>query len=199
MSTNFYVFPTRRDLPKCEDIVKYSAHLFKKYLYKQNINYQIHVDVIEASSNKSQINFEPASLITTENLYLIFRLNDEGKVYVFYHRLSDLDEEVWNEEMKTNKNARLLRKQIGDNREIGYHWSVKRTMGQPAAVSLYFGCLAIAIAVLTDGIIYSDDGAWDYTSFPVLGSTFEREYLNVNSIEDINVKRNIINWLNMLR
>lgn len=199
MSTSFYVFPTRRDLPKCEDIINYSVQLFKKYLYKENIIYQIYVNVIEASSNQSKSNFNPTSLVLTENLYSIFRLNDEGEIYVFYHQLTDLDEEVWNEEMKINKNARLLRKMIEDNREIGYHWSVERTMGQPAAVSLYYGCLAIAIAVLTDGIIYSDDGAWDYASFPVLGSDFEKEYLNVNAIEDINVKRNIINWLNMLR
>lgn len=199
MSTSFYVFPTRRYLPKCEEIIKYSLQLFKKYLYKEDINYQIYVDVMEVSSTKSQINHKPISLISTENLYLIFRLNDEGEVYVFYHYLTKLDEEIWDEEMEKNKNVQLLHKMIETNREIGYHWSVKRTMGQPAAVSLYYGCLAIAIAVLTDGIIYSDDGAWDYTSFPVLGSDFEKEYLNVTSIKDINVKRNVINWLNMLR
>lgn len=100
MSTSFYVFPTRRDLPKCEDIINYSVQLFKKYLYKENIIYQIHVNAIEASSNQSKSNFNPTSLVLTENLYSIFRLNDEGEIYVFYHQLTDLDEEVWNEEMK---------------------------------------------------------------------------------------------------
>ena len=199
MSTNFFVYPTKRDLLKCEDIIEYSVRLFKKYLYKENINYKIHVGVREVSLNKSEINFKPVSLISTENLYLAFRLNDEGEVYVFYHQLTELDEEVWDEEMEDNKKAQLLQKMIYENRDIGYHWSIKRTMGQPAAVSLYYGYLAIAIAVLTDGFIYSDDGAWDYASFPVLGGDFKEEYLNVNAIENVNVKENITNWLNGLR
>ncbi len=199
MSTNFYVYPTKRDLPKCEDIIEYSVRLFKKFLYKENINYKIHVDVREVSLNESQINYKPISLVSTENRYLAFRLNDEGEAYVFYHQLTELDEKVWGEEMEDNKKAQLLQKMIYENRDVGYHWSVKRTMGQPVVVNLYYGYLAIAIAVLTEGIIYSDDGAWDYASFPVLGSDFEDEYLNVNAIENVNVKENIMNWLNMLR
>ena len=199
MSTNFFVYPTKKDLPKCEDIIEYSVRLFNMFLHKENINYKIHVDVREISLNNSEINFKPASLISTENLYLAFRLNDEGEAYVFYHQLTELDEEVWDEEMEDNKKAQVLQKMIYENRDIGYHWSVKRTMGQPAAVNIYYGYLAIAIAVLTDGFIYSDDGAWDYASFPVRGSDFEEEYLNINAIEDVNVKENITNWLNGLR
>ena len=72
-------------------------------------------------------------------------------------------------------------------------------MGQPAIVSLYYGYLAIAIAVLTDGIIYSDDGAWDYSRLPIEGKFFKNEYLNIKNISDPMVKENIENWLSVLK
>jgi hypothetical protein len=39
--------------------------------------------------------------------------------------------------------------------------------------------------VLTDGIIYSDDGAWDYSLLPIEGVTFKDIYLNTDKIHDI--------------
>lgn len=59
----------------------------------------------------------------------------------------------------TNWRAEKLKDKIKANIELGYSWSVKRTMRQPYIISIYYGFLAITIAMLTDGIIYSSDGA----------------------------------------
>lgn len=92
-----------------------------------------------------------------------------------------------------------MKEKIDINLNIGYSWTVKRTMGQPAIVNLYYGYLAITIAVLTDGIVYSDDGAWDYSCLPIEGKVFEEEYLNLNKISDVKFKENIGKWLHELK
>lgn len=72
-----------------------------------------------------------------EDYHTVFNLNGKGEVYVFFHELTDLDKDFWNEEIEENENAQSMKDKIGINLEIGYFWSVKRTMGQPAIVSLY--------------------------------------------------------------
>lgn len=39
-------------------------------------------------------------------------------------------------------------------------------MGQPAIINFSYGILAAALAELTDGLVFSDDSAWDYERFP---------------------------------
>lgn len=111
----------------------------------------------------------------------------------------DLDKDFWREEIQVNENARAMKEKIDASLEVGYYWSVKRTMGQPAIVSLYNGYLAIAIAALTDGIIYSDDGAWDYSRMPIEGTAFQTEYLDIGKLCDSNVKGNVERWLRELK
>lgn len=145
------------------------------------------------------VHTNPISLVLKEDSHTVFNLNEEGEVYVFYHELSDLDKDFWKEEIQENENAQSMKEKIDANLEIGYFWSVKRTMGQPAIVSLYYGYLAIAIAILTDGIIYSDDGAWDYSRLPIEGNVFKTEYLKIENISDAMVKDNVEKWLGELK
>lgn len=198
MSMSFEIFPTTKKKPKCDEIIKYSVQLFNEYMKKEKILRDIEITVIEVSAD-NEVYTNPLSLILKEDGYTVFNLNEEGEVYVFYYELSDLDKDFWNEEIQGNKNAQFMKEKIDANLEIGYSWSVKRTMGQPAIVSLYYGYLAIAIAVLTDGIIYSDDGAWDYSCFPISASKFETEYLNIEKLNDKYIKQNIEHWLGKLK
>ena len=198
MSMSFEVFPTKIKKPECDEIIKYSVQLFKEFMKKEKISQGIDITTREVSADNS-VHANPLSLVAKENCYTVFNLNEEGEVYVFYHELTELDKEFWNEEAQVNKNVQFMKENIEANLEIGYSWSVKRTMGQPAIVSLYYGYLAIAIAVITDGMIYSDDGAWDYSCFPIAGSAFEEEYLNIDKVRDITVKQNIEKWLDALK
>lgn len=195
---SFEIFPTKKNKPKCDEIIKYSVQLFSEFLKKEKISQGIDITTREVTAD-DKVYTNPLSLVLKENDYTVFNLNEEGEVYVFYNELTDLDKDFWNEEIQGNKNAQSMKEKIDANLEIGYRWSVKRTMGQPAIVSLYYGYLAIAIAVLTDGIIYSDDGAWDYSRFPIEGDKFETEYLNIENISDVIVKDNIEKWLGELK
>lgn len=198
MSMSFEIFPTKKGKPNCDEIIKYSVELFSEFLNKEKISRGIDITTREVTADNA-VHMNPISLVLKENSHIVFNLNQEGEVYVFYHELTDLDKDFWKEEIQENGNAQSMKEKIDTNLEIGYFWSVKRTMGQPAIVSLYYGYLAIAIAILTDGIIYSDDGAWDYSRLPIEGKVFKTEYLNIENISDAMVKDNLEKWLGELK
>lgn len=164
----------------------------------EGIMHSIQITAMQVMDSNEVYN-NPVYLTSEENNHTVFNLNKEGKVDVFYNELTDLDKEFWDEEIQENKHAQSLQEKIDANLNIGYSWSVKRTMGQPSIVSLYYGYLAIAIAILTDGIIYSDDGAWDYSSLPMEGNAFKEEYLHMDKISDVTVKENVKKWLAELK
>ncbi len=195
---NFEVFPTTKRKPNCNELIRYSVELFSEFLKKKKISLKVNIITKEVTAD-NKVYLNPISLVLNENNHTVFNVNQEGEVYVFYHELTDLDRDVWIEEMEDNKNVQSMKEKIEANLEIGYSWSVKRTMTQPAIVSLYYGYLAIAIAVLTDGIIYSDDGAWDYSRLPMEGEFFKKEYLNIKNISNTTVKNNVEKWLGMLK
>jgi hypothetical protein len=49
-------------------------------------------------------------------------------------------------------------------------------MGQPGIINIAYGYIAASLAELTDGIIYSDDSAWDYSRFPCKANEFYEFY-----------------------
>lgn len=198
MSMSFEIFPTTKRKPNCDEIIKYSVELCVEFLKKEKISQRIDITTKEVTDDNI-IHTNPISLVWKENSHTVFNLNKKGEVYVFYHELTDMDKNFWKEEIQENENAQSIKEKIDANSEIGYFWSVKRNMGQPAIVSLYYGYLAIAIALLTDGIIYSDDGAWDYSRLPIEGNVFKTEYLNIENISDAMVKDNVEKWLGELK
>jgi hypothetical protein len=44
--------------------------------------------------------------------------------------------------------------------------SFRRSMGQPGIIALSYGLIAASVAELTNGILWSDDGAWSIKRFP---------------------------------
>lgn len=63
-------------------------------------------------------------------------------------------------------------------RDFGVVLEVARSAGQPILASLATGFVAAALAELSEGVIYSDDGAWDPSLFPCLPSTFLASFMN---------------------
>ncbi|WFR56233.1 hypothetical protein QA584_21845 [Anaerocolumna sp. AGMB13025] len=49
---------------------------------------------------------------------------------------------------------------------------------------LCYGFLAATLARLTTGVVYSDDGAWDYNKFPAEPLDFMRLYFRLDYINE---------------
>lgn len=196
MSRTFEVLPTKDSKIKCVEVINSSIELLNNFLNNSGVSQKFKVTVKEIA--KEKIDYRPQYLTFEEGKYMVFDVNNEGEVYIFYNRTTELDITFWEEEMQSNVNAKRVRDKIETNLDLGFSWTIKRTMGQPAIVNLYYGYLAIAIAKLTEGVIYTDDGAWDFSIFPAECDYFEENYLN-NSMLNDKSKNEVYQWLSALQ
>ena len=90
MSLSFEIFPTKKKIPNCDEVIKCSVQLFSEFLEKENISCSLNIIISEVTSKKN-ICTNPVSLVLNENGHTVFNVNEEGEVYVFYHELTDLD------------------------------------------------------------------------------------------------------------
>ena len=195
---SFDIFPTNTYIPKYEELKNLSQEMLKDYFAKENIDIDIFLE-FNTKDIVSGKNINCDSLITNEKEYSSFSINGIGESLIFYRKITDIDKEFWKEEIELNHKANELKEKIERNIKLGYMWNVKRTMNQPAIINIYYGFLAIAIAILTNGILYSDDGAWDYHSFPIGAEQFRMEYLNLYNLQDKNIKEYIKKCLYSLK
>ena len=171
--------------------------MFENFMKYHNIKSYINTELYAV--NENQTVYTPKFVTDSENIYNTIELNKIGNIYLFYIKIDDTDVALWNDELKNNPRAESIKSSIMKNREIGYFWQVKRTAGQPAIVSLFYGFVAMALARETDGFIYSDDGAWCYESFPTTWQNLHSEYLDIDKIQNPDIKSTVLNWINLLK
>jgi hypothetical protein len=115
--------------------------------------------------------------VQDENGYAWFFVDGiPGGTDCYFYKNIPIDIEDRKEELKSNINAQRYKKKIMKNLEIGYRWIFRRNAGQPAIIALSYGMIAASLASLTDGIIFTDDGAWDYSLFSALPDDFLKWY-----------------------
>lgn len=197
MSTSFEIYPTNDNIPELSRLISEAVSMFENFMKYHNIKSYINTELYAV--NENQTVYTPKFVTDSENIYNTIELNKIGNIYLFYIKIDDTDVALWNDELKNNPRAESIKSSIMKNREIGYLWQVKRTAGQPAIVSLFYGFVAMALARETDGFIYSDDGAWCYESFPTTWQNLHSEYLDIDKIKDHNIKSTIIKWINSLK
>lgn len=193
MSKNFEVYPTNVYIPKYKDIIENAVIMLNDYLkpYSKNINNKIIVKEVDSNN----IIMNPIEITCSEKNYNDIEILPNGNIYIYYHKLTEMDKNIFKEEINNNSNANKLTYKINKNFEIGYFWQIKRSAGQPALVNLLYGFIAEVIAKETEGIIMSDDGAWRYETFPIDWKDFKMEYLNINKPENYDYKETIINLI----
>ena len=198
MSTCFEIYPTDSNIPEIHRIIENAELMFRDFLIKYNIESDIDIKVIEVAEN-NEIKAGPKFIVSNEKAYNIININNIGNIYIFYYELSDMDNEIWNDELKINSRAVLLEDSITLNKKAGHFWSIKRTAGQPAIISLMYGFVAMAVSAETNGFIYSSDGAWDYNKMPLEWEELYVQYMNIDSIDNTDIKYNFTNWIMSLQ
>ncbi len=182
MSLNFTVFPNNKYVPTYKELLEYSNEKINNYLISQGIKRKI---FIEYNLKK-----------TKKDLEVKFDINDEYKweegshieIYIkgisgmatsyYYNTIDDLEKEAWAENINSELKYKKMEKEIRKSMEIGYSWIFKRSAGQPGIIVLTYGFFAASLAKLTNGIIYSDDGGWNYDLLPAKPDDFFKFYLN---------------------
>ncbi len=184
MSTSFDVYPGKHYIPSFAELLDISNQRINNFLINLGILRSIMVDV-EVHNNKDYplIKFNMNDkLIWNEDSYAWFFIPGvAGGTDCYYYKITDLDREIWKEEIETNIKAQQLHDIINRSIDIGYRWSFRRSVGQPGIINLAYGLIAASLAEITDGFVYSDDGAWDYNCFPSLAEDFFEWYLKPDS------------------
>jgi len=86
----------------------------------------------------------------------------------------DIDNPWWRfDEMESNnKTIDEIRNKLEKAKKINRYWYFRRSAGQRGTIALSYGLISAAVAELTSGILWSDDGAWDYERFPAESREF---------------------------
>lgn len=175
MSTNFYVYPGKDYIPTFKELLDKSNRKLSEYLSNLGGLRNAYLDVeIHNIKDHSKINFSiNDKMIWKEDHYAwFFVAGIAGGTDSYYYKTTELDKETWKEEIETNIKAQQLQDTINRGMNIGYHWSFRRSAGQPGTINLSYGLIAASLAEITDGFVYSDDGAWDYNCFPAMAGDF---------------------------
>ena len=179
MSTNLYVYPGKEYMPSFAELLDISNKKINDFLTNLGGVRSVIVDVdVHKNKDHSQFKFDVNDkLIWNDDSYAWFFIHGVGGgTDSYYYKITELDKETWKEEIETNIKAQQLQDTIIRSLSIGYHWSFRRSAGQSGIINLAYGLIAASLAEITDGFLYSDDGAWDYNCFPALADDFFKWY-----------------------
>ena len=179
MSTTFYVYPGKDYIPTFSELLDISNKRINDFLASLGSVKGVTVDVeVHNSEDHSQIKFDINDKLNwNDDAYSWFFVRGlGGGTDSYYYRITELDKEAWKEEFETNIRAQQLQNVINRSMFIGYHWSFRRSAGQSGIINLVYGIIAASLAEITDGFVYSDDGAWDYNCLPALADDFFKWY-----------------------
>jgi hypothetical protein len=202
MSTNFDVYPCIEYIPTYKEILNLANKNLKSFISKLGISSDISLNVeLYSINDNSKIDFNiEDKVILNEEMYAWFFIKDiAGGTDLYYFKITGLDKDAWQEEYITNSKVRLFKSNIDKSIELGYHWSFRRTAGQPGIIHLSYGLLAASLAQLTQGFLYSDDGAWEYSYFPAFPDDFFEWYFNPEFISQNSEKDFVVNSIESIK
>jgi len=185
MSTIFQAIPGKPYIPTYREIMSLAIKNMSDYLSHIGSHkvFDIRV-VLECIKTNEIIEIDPDDkMLTNKEFRAIFYIQDmPGGTDCHYYQYCPIDKVGWEDELRNNLNSRKYKSVIRESMSIGYYWHFRRSAGQPAPVVLLYGMLAASLASLTDGIVHSDDGAWDYSMMPASTDEFLSFFLKPEHI-----------------
>lgn len=175
MSTTFDIFPCNSFLPTFKDVIELANFKLKEFLYNLGISEEINLVVELRSKDKSIIldSVLKEQFKWNDTFYAWFYIDGiPGGTDAYCWCFDKEDRLIWDEEIQTNPRVQRHAEELKKSLEIGYHWNFRRSAGQPGIICLAYGLIAASLCKLTEGLIYSDDGAWDYKMFPTTADDF---------------------------
>lgn len=143
-----------------------SVDLNSKFELKENEYAWFYIDGIPGGTDGYQKNIEDKE-IDIENPWWMF---DEMEM--------------------NNKTIKNIEDKFEKAKKINKYWYFRRSAGQPGIIALSYGLISAGVAELTDGILWADDGAWDFKRFPADSSDFLRWYFR----QDMALERETRDW-----
>ncbi|WP_027483496.1 hypothetical protein [Deinococcus pimensis] len=184
MATTFEVYPGSAVAPSFEAVRALGEEKLHAFLHDHDLPARPRVTVERYRSRISVSGDEPvefdvhAPFLVPHDEYAWFTVQGEsGGTDASTHKVLMLTKQDSDLGLPFPAEHLLDGRVLDAARTVGSCWSFRRSAGQPALVNLLYGTLASALAELTLGVVYSDDGAWDHQAFPARPEDFDRVYL----------------------
>ncbi|WP_027482460.1 hypothetical protein [Deinococcus pimensis] len=188
MATTFEVYPGSAVVPSFEAVRALSEHKLHAFLRDHDLPARPRVNVERYRSRISVWGDEPVELdvhapfLIPDGEYAWFTVQGESSgTDASTHKVRTLTKQDPDLGLPFPAEHLLDGRVLDAARTVGRCWSFRRSAGQPALVNVLYGTLASALAELTLGVVYSDDGAWDYQAFPARPDDFDRVYLRADA------------------
>jgi hypothetical protein len=174
MSTAFDVYPRTKLLPSFAAIIDRSTIELYRFLESVNIQARPIIQLrIQRCEDHSQVSFsldDPARW--DKDTYAWFTVGETpGGTDAYFDDDHAKILELWDGGFD-NPRCKRLEPLIRECVATGHRWWFRRSIGQPAVVSLTYGLMAASLAAITDGFVTSDDRAWDSQRLPALPEEF---------------------------
>ncbi|MWC29638.1 hypothetical protein [Paenibacillus sp. MMS18-CY102] len=171
MSTQFEVFPATSEVPTIVEVLQLANQKLSKFLQPYELQ---DVPVIHARLGDRFI--APADTVMDNVLWDVkyawfYALpSDDGGTDAYYRKVDEDTLNIWDDYSSYGEAYFSVRQSLS----VGYYWSFRRSAGQSAIINLAYGFIASALAELTNGYLFSDDGAWH--GAPIRPSEFDARY-----------------------
>lgn len=170
MSTTFDIFPTTNVLPTFEAVLlRAEAHMDR---FLRNGGLLVHVD-LRASIRQCEPDVELTHNATgpmewPSTHYGWFTVEGiPGGADVYRH-------DLFRDYLESNLIPK--RPELAKTLEIGHQWEIRRSANEKGVLLIASGFVAAAMAELTNGFVYSDDGAWPFHGVAKTAEEFVAEF-----------------------
>ena len=212
MSVTFSVYPLKEEIPTFREVIELTTKKLGEFLRSYEIEFNSEIDVKLVSKkdgSQQKVDLDSLAVWDNEVNYSLFSVIPfQSGVDVYYWELDEEEKADYMEEVldsverpKENpygeeNNRKILVKECFDNKR---EWHVKKWAGQHYIASVAFGFIASSFAQLTDGIIYSADGGWDYQIFPATAKEFDKVYFRPENAISEDRREEVSSYLEELR
>jgi hypothetical protein len=175
LSTIIKVYPRNTSAPAFRELLDLGAVRLHEQLAARGIDArpQIDVHLIDCVTDELlPLDLTSPAIWSPSEYAWFFVPGTGGGTDVSYDSLCSEELKIWAELIDEHAPAGARQDEINACQSNGVCWSFRRSAGQPALINFTYGILAATLAELTNGFIFSDDGAWDYTRFPATPQEF---------------------------
>jgi hypothetical protein len=172
MSTSFEVYPTTDWLPSFSLILDKAETLIKTKFKDMGIICPINLDLsLQNKRGLTLLELTQPFDIPEDDPFCVTTSGIESGFYIYQCKNEKIYTDFWWDELEREQIKKYEQK-IRISLKKSYHWSVVRYAGTDPFYNLAYGLFASALAELTDGLLFSDDNAWEYSRFPCISEEF---------------------------
>ena len=179
LSTIFEVYPQSSTVPSFGELIDLGRSRLHEQLMRRGIAASPALEVIiikEPSSQRIPLDLR-SPFIWNNDEYAWFHIPGiAGGTDAYCEKIGEFKLEYWAEIVDTHEKARSRRVLVKACLANDHYWCFRRSAGQPAIINFAYGILAASLAELTGGMIFSDDGAWEYERFPATAAELYESY-----------------------